>query len=216
MSSRRRSSSTSSRNRRSFRRRSWRQSSSFLQCATGALIVGYGSIGRCTGQLLEALGVDVQGVASKARSGVHGIEDLESLLGRADIVVVLVPLTDATHGLFDAGMLSRVRSGALLLNAARGPVIDTSALLDELSSERIRAALDVTDPEPLPPEHPLWDAPGVLITPHLAGDSSQAEERVYRLIGDQIRRYVAGEPLVNVVERLPVEALIDPDALVGP
>lgn len=165
-----------------------------------ALIVGYGSIGRCTGQLLEAIGVEAQGVASKARPGVHGIEDLEGLLGKADIVVVLVPLTDATRGLFDTGKLSLMRPGALLVNAARGPVVDTGALLKELSSERIRAALDVTDPEPLPAEHPMWDVPGLLITPHLAGDSPQAEERVYRLIGDQIRRYVAGESLVNVVE----------------
>jgi phosphoglycerate dehydrogenase-like enzyme len=96
--------------------------------------------------------------------------------------------------------LSEMRTGALLVNAARGPVLDTKALLAQLASGRIRAALDVTDPEPLPPEHPLWDMPGALLTPHLAGDSPQAEERVYRFIGEQIRRYANGEPLLNVVK----------------
>jgi phosphoglycerate dehydrogenase-like enzyme len=164
-----------------------------------ALLVGYGSIGSCLADKLEALGVDVEGVASIARPGVHGVEVLAQLLGTADIVVLTVPLTPLTHNLMDDRMLSQMRPGALLVNASRGAVIDTDALVAHLGAGRIRAALDVTDPEPLPREHPLWDAPGLLLTPHLAGDSPQAEQRVYRFIGEQIRRYTNGEPLRNVI-----------------
>jgi phosphoglycerate dehydrogenase-like enzyme len=164
-----------------------------------ALIVGYGSIGRRVAAMLSALGVFTQGVTSRERGEARGVEDLAELLPAADIVVVLVPLTPATRGLFDARMLARMRPGALLVNAARGPVIDTAALLEQLMAGRLRAVLDVTDPEPLPSDHPLWAAPGVILTPHLAGDSPQAEERVYRLIGEQLRRYAGGEELTNVV-----------------
>jgi phosphoglycerate dehydrogenase-like enzyme len=164
-----------------------------------ALLVGYGSIGRCVADKLTALGVDITPVASTARLGVHGVEALPQLLGTADIVVLTVPLTPLTRHLLDDRMLSRMRPGALLVNASRGAVVDTDALVDHLAAGRIRAALDVTDPEPLPREHPLWDAPNLLLTPHLAGDSPQAEQRVYRFIGEQIRRYAAGEPLRNVV-----------------
>jgi phosphoglycerate dehydrogenase-like enzyme len=165
-----------------------------------ALIVGYGSIGGRVAAMLRALGVEVEGVASKPRPGVHGVEELAELLPAAEIVVLLVPLTAQTEGLLDGRALSKMRDGALLVNAARGPVLDTEALLEQLASGRLRAALDVTDPEPLPADHPLWEAPGVMLTPHLAGDSPQAEERVYAFVGGQIRRYAAGEPLLNVVE----------------
>jgi phosphoglycerate dehydrogenase-like enzyme len=165
-----------------------------------ALIVGYGGIGQRLANMLRALGVTVDGVASTARDDIHGVEELPQLLPSADIVVLLVPLTQQTRGLFDARMLSWMRSGALLVNAARGAILDTESLVEHLQSGRLRAALDVTDPEPLPRDHPLWGAPGVMITPHLAGDSPEAEERVYRLIGEQIRRYVNGEPLLNVVD----------------
>lgn len=164
-----------------------------------ALLVGYGSIGRCVADKLAALGVDVAPVASAARPGVHGVEALPQLLGTADIVVLTVPLTPLTRHLLDDRMISRMRPGALLVNASRGAVVDTDALGDHLAAGRIRAALDVTDPEPLPREHPLWDAPNLFLTPHLAGDSPQAEQRVYRFIGEQIRRYAAGEPLRNIV-----------------
>jgi phosphoglycerate dehydrogenase-like enzyme len=166
-----------------------------------ALVVGYGSIGQCAAGKLTALGVHVEGVASTARAGVHGVANLPELLGAADVVVLLVPLTASTHHLLDDAMLTRMRPGALLVNAARGAVVDTEALLKHLHSGHIRAALDVTEPEPLPPDHPLWDAPGLLLTPHLAGDTPQAEHRVYRFIGEQIRRYARGEPLLNVIQR---------------
>ncbi len=166
-----------------------------------ALVVGYGSIGQLVGERLTALGVHVEGVAATARDGVHGTDELPALLGAADVVVLLVPLSPSTRGMFDARMLAHMRPGALLVNAARGAIVDTDALVAQLRAGRIRAALDVTDPEPLPPGHPLWDAPGLLLTPHLAGDSPQAEERVYRFIGEQIRRCARGEALQNVVHR---------------
>jgi phosphoglycerate dehydrogenase-like enzyme len=102
--------------------------------------------------------------------------------------------------MLDADLLGRLRPGALLVNAARGQIVDTEALVELLTAGRIRAALDVTDPEPLPVDHPLWDAPDVLITPHLAGDTHAAERRAFALVGEQVRRYARGEPLVNVVE----------------
>lgn len=163
------------------------------------LIVGYGSIARAVEARLAPFEVQIARVGRERRAGVHGIEELAELLPNADVVVVLVPQTPATVGLFDAAMLARMRRGALLVNAARGPVLDTTALLEALEDGRIRAALDVTDPEPLPREHPLWDAPGLLLTPHLAGDSEPAERRVYRFVGEQVWRYALGEPLLNVV-----------------
>ncbi len=181
----------------------WRPESLGELAGKRALIVGYGSVGQSVGRRLSALGVEVQGVASSERPGVHGVEALPELLGSADVAVLVLPLTPRTRHLFDARMLARMRPGALLVNAARGAVIDTAALLEALAAGRIRAALDVTDPEPLPPEHPLWDAPGVLITPHLAGDSPEAEGRAYQFVGEQIGRYARGEPLQNVVPREP-------------
>jgi phosphoglycerate dehydrogenase-like enzyme len=140
-------------------------------------------------------------VARNARAGVHAVEDLESLLPGADVVVVLLPLTPATTGLLDAGKLALLSPGALLVNAARGPIIDTEGLLKLLQEGRVRAALDVTDPEPLPTDHGLWDVPGVLITPHFAGDTLAADRRAFALVGDQVRRYARHEPLANVVEQ---------------
>jgi phosphoglycerate dehydrogenase-like enzyme len=183
------------------RQREHRWRHELLQEVAGkrALVVGYGSIGQRIAEMLVALGVEVQGMASKARPGVYGVQSLPKLLGEADIVVVTVPLTPSTQHLLDDRMLARMRPGALLVNASRGAVVETNALIAHLSAGHIRAALDVSEPEPLPPEHPLWDQPGLLLTPHLAGDSPQAEHRVYRFIGEQIRRYARGEPLHNVV-----------------
>ena len=126
--------------------------------------------------------------------------ELAELLPSADVVVLLLPLTPETQGLVDEAFLGRMRSGALLVNAARGRLVATDALLDALEARRIRAALDVTDPEPLPDGHPLWAAPDVLITPHVAGDTPAAGERLLSLVREQLRRYAAGEPLLNVVD----------------
>lgn len=161
------------------------------------LIVGYGSIGRALEARLEPFGVEVLRVARRERAGVVPIDQLPALLPRADIVVLLLPLTPESERLIGADLLARMHPNALLVNAARGGVVDTGALLGALRSGRVRAALDVTDPEPLPPEHPLWSAPNVLITPHVAGSSPRYRERVYALVGEQLRRYAAGRPLLN-------------------
>lgn len=163
------------------------------------LIVGFGSIGAAIEARLSGFEVEVRRVAMHAREGVAAVEDLPELLPWADVVVLIVPMTPQTRGLVDAGFLAHMRDGALLVNAARGPVVVTGDLLAELSSGRLRAALDVTDPEPLPSDHPLWDAPGLLLTPHVAGSTPAFLPRVYRLVRDQIRRYAADQPLANVV-----------------
>jgi phosphoglycerate dehydrogenase-like enzyme len=165
------------------------------------LIVGAGSIGRAVERRLAPFDVTVTRVARSARpeQGVHGIAELPGLLPRAEVVVVLVPLTEQTRGLVDGSFLAALPDGALLVNAARGPVVDTAALLAEVTSGRISAALDVTDPEPLPSEHPLWAVPGVFITPHVGGAVTGLLPRAYRLVGEQLRRFAAGEPLVNRV-----------------
>lgn len=164
------------------------------------LIVGYGSIGRAVEERLLPFDVTVERIARRPRPGVHGADLLEEQLELADIVVLLLPASPATDGLFDATMLERMKPGALLVNAGRGTIVDTEALVDAAGRGRLRAALDVTDPEPLPKGHPLWRLPGVLLTPHLAGDSLAAERRVYRLVREQIERHMRGEPLANVVQ----------------
>lgn len=162
-------------------------------------IVGYGSIGRALEQRLLPFGARVSRVARRARDGVESIEALPLLLPDADVVVILVPLTPQTRGLVDQQFLDSMRESAVLVNAARGPIVDTNALLDALGREHIRAALDVTDPEPLPDGHPLWTAPGVLITPHVGGAVERVFERGWRFAGEQVRRYIDGQPLRNIV-----------------
>ena len=163
------------------------------------LIVGYGGIGAAIERRLVGFEVEVLRVARRERDGVASLAALPDLLPRADVVVLSVPLTDETRGLVDRDFLARMKDGALLVNVARGAVVDTDALLAELRSGRLRAALDVTDPEPPPPGHPLWTAPGLLLTPHVGGNSSAYEPRARRLIVDQVRRFAAGEPMRHVV-----------------
>ncbi|MER6998900.1 2-hydroxyacid dehydrogenase [Streptomyces sp. NPDC000410] len=168
------------------------------------LIVGYGSIGVAIEDRLAPFEcARVVRVARSARTAergeVHALGDLPALLPEADVVILSTPLTEATHHLANAGFLARMKDGALLVNVARGPVVDTKALLAEAESGRIAAALDVTDPEPLPAGHPLWHAPGVLISPHVGGSSSAFLPRAKRLLAGQITRFAAAEPLRNVV-----------------
>jgi len=162
------------------------------------LVLGHGSIGRAVEARLAPFGARVVGVASRARDGLHGVDELPALLPGADAVVVLLPLTPATRGLVDAGVLARMRDGALLVSAGRGAVVDMDALVAELASGRVRAVLDVTDPEPLPAGHPLWEL-ALAITPHNAGDSTAADERAIALAAEQLGRFARGEPLDNVV-----------------
>ncbi|MGH3735096.1 MAG: 2-hydroxyacid dehydrogenase [Micromonosporaceae bacterium] len=163
------------------------------------LIVGAGDIGEAVAARLAPFEVALTRVARRARDAVHGVAELPDLLPDVDVVVLLVPLTDDTRGVVDARFLSRMADGALLVNAARGPVVDTTALTEELATGRIGAALDVTDPEPLPEGHPLWAMPNLLLTPHVAGSVRGMMPRAYRLVDAQLRRYAAGEPLHNVV-----------------
>ena len=142
-------------------------------------------------------------MARHAREGVHELSELPALIGQADAVVVLLPHTPETTGLVDAGLLAGMRDGALFVNAGRGRVVDTDALVAELRSGRLRAVLDVVDPEPLPDEHPLWEL-ALAITPHNAGDSPAADERAVRFGAEQLGRFATGEPLLNVV-RGPLE-----------
>lgn len=163
------------------------------------LVLGVGDLGRRMRTRLEACDATVTLVGTKARDGVRGIDELPALLGEHDAVVLMVPLTDATTGLVDAEFLARMPDGAVLVNAARGKVVVTDALLAELQSGRLRAALDVTDPEPLPPDHPLWTAPGLLLTPHVAGSVHDYARRAYAVVAAEISRYAAGENPENVV-----------------
>ncbi len=163
------------------------------------LVIGAGDIGQAIGRMLSGFDVQLTYVARSAREGVRSTADLPELLPQADVVILIVPVTPETRGLVDAGFLAAMKDGALLVNAARGVVVDTDALLAELTTGRLRAALDVTDPEPLPEEHPLWSAPGVLITPHVGGEVPQTRARDAATAVDQMAHVLAGEPLVNVV-----------------
>ena len=163
------------------------------------LLVGYGAVGEAIEARLLPFEVDVVRVARTARDGVHPIEDLPDLLPDADVVILVVPLTDATRGLVDADFLARMKDGALLVNVARGAVVDTGALVAALESGRISAAVDVADTEPMPPDHPFWSAPNLLVSPHVGGASSAMWPRAHRLVRDQLHRYAAGEPLWNIM-----------------
>ncbi|MDT0304131.1 2-hydroxyacid dehydrogenase [Streptomonospora wellingtoniae] len=166
---------------------------------TRVLIVGYGSIGAALEARLAPNECEVVRVARRARpdQGVHGIDALHRLLPRASIVVLTAPHTPDTQGLIGAAELALMPDDALVVNVGRGALLDTAALLAEKG--RVRAALDVTDPEPLPAGHPLWEAPGVFVTPHVAGGSDTFYPRARRFIDDQLRRWAGGEPLANTV-----------------
>jgi phosphoglycerate dehydrogenase-like enzyme len=167
------------------------------------LIVGFGSIGRAIARRLEGFECQVSAVARTARTvegiDVRSTDELPVLLPDADVVILIVPLTPDTRGMVDAAFLGRLHDGALLVNVSRGPVVDTDALLAECASGRLRAALDVTDPEPLPADHRLWRTPGVLISPHVGGNTSAFLPRARRLVAAQLRRSADGQPWANVV-----------------
>ncbi|MES2093578.1 MAG: NAD(P)-dependent oxidoreductase [Actinomycetota bacterium] len=170
------------------------------------LIVGVGGVGEAVAARLEPFGVTISRVARSAREdargSIHSIADLPQLLGRADIVVLGVPLTEETTGMVDAAFLAHLKPGALLVNVSRGAIVDTDALTDAVRSGALRAALDVVEPEPLPPDHPLWILPGVIITPHIGGNISSMPSRVDPLVREQIERLLNNlEPLNIVVDK---------------
>jgi phosphoglycerate dehydrogenase-like enzyme len=164
------------------------------------LMIGAGDIGRTVGAMLDGFDVELTYVARTARDGVRGVAELPELLPKADVVVLLVPVTPETTGLVDAAFLAAMPDDALLVNAARGVIVDTDALLAELTSGRLRAVVDVTDPEPLPAGHPLWSAPGFLLTPHVGGTVPQTDARAAAAVTAQLARVLAGEPLTDVVD----------------
>ncbi|WP_308492546.1 2-hydroxyacid dehydrogenase [Microbacterium terrisoli] len=167
------------------------------------LLLGYGGVGKATAARLAPFEVDLTVLASRARDEgdvhVHGIDEFSSLLPDAEIVIATLPANAATRHLIDDAALSLLPEGALVVNVGRGPLIDTDALVDHVRRGRIRAALDVTEPEPLPADHPLWSLPGVLISPHVGGASTAMMPRIARLVRTQIDRMLAGEPPLNVV-----------------
>jgi phosphoglycerate dehydrogenase-like enzyme len=169
---------------------------------TRLTLLGYGSIGAEVERLLAPFEVEITRIARRPQPGVLGVgPGLARALPETDVLVVSVPLTEATKGLVDAPTLAALPDGALVVNASRGAVIVTDALTAELRAGRLRAILDVTDPEPLPPDHALRAAPGALITPHLAGqvDGTGYPESVYEAAGAEIARYLRGETLRSAV-----------------
>jgi phosphoglycerate dehydrogenase-like enzyme len=164
------------------------------------LIVGHGSIGRAVEARLQPFGTRVLRVARSGRPNVFEPSDLARLVPEADIVILTLPLTSETKGMFNARMLNNMRRGALLVNASRGGIVVTADLVDVLERGHIRAVVDVTDPEPLPPGHRLWDSPNLLITPHLASMTIDLLDSGYRLVAEQTRRVLRGDPLINVVQ----------------
>lgn len=169
------------------------------------MVLGYGSIGAAVGRRLEVLEAEVVRVARTARDvpegHVHGVDELPALLPTSEIVIIVVPLDDSTRRLVDAAFLRALPDGALVVNVGRGGVVDTDALLAELTSGRLRAALDVTDPEPLPADHPLWRAPNTLITSHVGGYTNATTPRLVALLRRQLEALTTGQAPVNVVRR---------------
>jgi phosphoglycerate dehydrogenase-like enzyme len=167
------------------------------------LLLGYGGVGKAVAARLAPFEVQLTAVASRAREEdgmpVHGVDELPSLLGAAEIVILTLPGGDATRGIVDDAFLAALPDGALVVNVGRGSLVDTDALVDHVRRGRVRAAIDVVDPEPLPPGHPLWSLPGVLVTPHVGGASSAMGPRIARLVRSQIDRMLAGEEPRNVV-----------------
>jgi phosphoglycerate dehydrogenase-like enzyme len=167
------------------------------------LIIGYGQIGAAIERRLA--GFEVASVTRLARRPrpepvlVHSVEELPRMLPNADVVFLVAPHTPQTEGMIGSEELAALPDGAVFVNVARGRLVDTDALLAETSTGRIRAALDVTDPEPLPPDHPLWRTPGVLISPHIGGASSAFFPRADRLIAAQLGRFAAGKELENII-----------------
>lgn len=163
------------------------------------LVVGAGDIGRRVAEALRPFGAEPTLVARSARPGVHPASELPRLLGGQAAVVLAVPLTPDTRRLVDARFLAALDDGTVLVNVARGALVDTDALVAELQAGRLRAFLDVTDPEPLPPQHPLWEAPNLLLTPHVGGGTHGWQRRAFALVREQILRWRDGQPLANVV-----------------
>lgn len=163
-------------------------------------VIGHGAIGRTIVRMLGGFSVTVTPFSRRGIDGARPISELADRLGEFDVVIVIVPLTESTHHLVNRAFLARMHDGAVLVNVARGGVVDTEALVAELASGRLRAGLDVTDPEPLPAGHPLWTVPNCIITPHVGGNTSAFEPRMRALLESQIASWARGDVLRNVIE----------------
>jgi phosphoglycerate dehydrogenase-like enzyme len=182
------------------RTETWQQASGDDLASRRVLILGAGDIGDRIAAAVRVFDADVTVIARRSRDGVRSLGELPSLLPTHDVVVIALPHTPETHGLVDTQFLASMPDGAVLVNIARGQLVDTDALVAELQAGRLRAFLDVTEPEPLPTGHPLWSAPNLLLTPHVGGGTRGWDKRAYRLVRAQLMRFLAGEPLVNAVE----------------
>jgi phosphoglycerate dehydrogenase-like enzyme len=180
-------------------RREWRHVRTDTLAGKRVLLVGYGRVGQEIEQRLLPFGAHVSRVSRTARAGIAPLDQLPELARAADILTVCIALTDETRAIVDAHVLASLPDGALVVNVARGPVVDNDALLDELQKGRLRAALDVTDPEPLPPARSEWELAYVLITPHIGGDTFEFGRRAASFVADQVERHLNNEELVNVV-----------------
>jgi len=177
----------------------WSYRSTDSLAGKAVLIVGYGSIGRAVERRLSGFNVQIRRVARSARDGVSPVSALPELLPEADVVILLAPVTTETVGMVDAAFLAKMKDGALLVNAARGVLVVTEDLVAEVMTGRLSAAMDVTDPEPLPPGHPLWALPNVFITPHVGASTPYSAMTARNFVREQAERYVAGQPLANVI-----------------
>jgi phosphoglycerate dehydrogenase-like enzyme len=162
-------------------------------------IVGFGNIGKMIASMLKPFDVKVSAFSNSGRDGSFTMDHFDAMLPTFDVVILIVPLNSGTRHFMNATRLRAMKDGAALVNVARGPVVDTEALIAELKTGRITAGLDVTDPEPLPDGHPLWSAPNVIITPHVGGDSQAFIPRGRKLVEEQAARYAKGEPLLHIV-----------------
>lgn len=163
------------------------------------LILGAGGVGQAVRRRIEPFEATVTMIGRTGRPGVLAIADLDSILPSADVVVLAVPLDASTRGLVDSKFLALMKTGALLVNVSRGPVVDTDALIAGLQGGGISAALDVTDPEPLPPGHRLWSCPNLLISAHVGGDTSAFAPRARALVSDQLTSWATGQPMRNII-----------------
>lgn len=183
--------------------RSWRARFSDSLADRRVTLLGFGGVGKAIAARLAGFEVELTAVASRAREEdgvtVRALADLHEVLAQTEVVIASLPGGDETRHVLDAAALAALPDGALVVNVGRGGLIDTDALVAEVEAGRLRAALDVTDPEPLPEDHPLWSLSGALVVPHVGGASSAMNPRIARLVRRQIDRLVAGEPPLNVV-----------------
>ena len=163
------------------------------------VVLGAGDLAVNLASRLAPFETEVNLVGRRARPGVHALAEIDDLLPTADVVVSMLPADESTYHIIDAGFLAKLRDGTVVVNVGRGGAVDTDALLAELTSGRLRAALDVTEPEPLPEGHPLWSAPGLLLTPHVAGSTAGFSERAWTVALEQVSAYADGGRPPNLV-----------------